>query len=62
MSSDHIQEWRDYLATRIHAQHGLAKHEAQRLIDHWLRSVNVTATQPKRREPAKRPAKAAATS
>jgi hypothetical protein len=41
MHSGHIQEWRDYLATQMRAQYGLAEQEAQKITDRWLRSANV---------------------
>jgi hypothetical protein len=37
MHSGHIQEWRDYLATQMRAQYGLAEQEAQKITDRWLR-------------------------
>ena len=31
--------WRDYLATQMQAKCGVAKREALKMIDRWLRSV-----------------------
>jgi len=33
--------WRDYLVTQMQAQFGLARQEAHKVTDRWLRSVNV---------------------
>ena len=39
MTRDHIEAWRDYLAEQMHERFGVANHEAQKMVERWLRST-----------------------
>jgi len=42
MNRDHMQAWRDYFAGEMHERFGIERHEAQKRVTNWLRSLGRT--------------------
>jgi hypothetical protein len=36
MNSDHTEAWREYLVGQMHEQRGVARQEAQEIVNRWL--------------------------